>query len=613
MLAMTRCFRWGLWLLAGDAALAATVTVNTATDDFGSVGANCSLREAIQSANTNADFGGCAGTGLYGDAITDVIILPTLGPGGAFTLTRVGTDDSNANGDLDVNGRLRIDGVSAANSIIRGDTGDADSDRHRLLHVIAGSLVLNDVTLRDGLEDNQAAGGGLRTEPGTTTTLNRVVVADNIADGNAGGILNRGTMTLNASTVSGNQTGNGGSGGGGIYNSPNASLTLNDSRVLDNEVIAGSPGLATGGGIFSDTGATLILDNSVVDGNLADGRGLVFDSPARGGGIHASGTVQLIQSSVTNNEAIGSFARGGGIVFSELESGRITHSVIASNSAREAAAHIDGVAEGGGIYEDALSADPVIEDSVISLNRADSNDDATGGGLRGVFRIVRTTVANNQVTGTPTGVGGGIATSAPVVILNSTFIGNQVEGDGGGIHIGGGGLLAQVRSATIVANSSTGLGGGIRVENGNLRIGNVAIAGNSAGGGGADCSGTVDSIGGNLVQTASGCNLLTSNSDQRDVEAGLAPVANNGGATAGSSFGTISGMQTRAPLPGSALIDGGSPSGCQDTAANEPLATDQVGRPRAVDGPDVGTLASCDIGAVEYLEAIFADGFEIVL
>jgi CSLREA domain-containing protein len=132
--------------LGGQAAFAASITVNTATDDFGSVPGNCSLREAIQSANDNVDFGGCDSTGVYGAAITDVITLPSLGAGGAFLLSRVGTDDTNAAGDLDIDGNTRIDGVSATNSLIRGDTGDPDIDRHRLVHVIGGTVVLNDLT-----------------------------------------------------------------------------------------------------------------------------------------------------------------------------------------------------------------------------------------------------------------------------------------------------------------------------------------------------------------------------------------------------------------------------------------------------------------------------------
>ena len=67
-------------------------------------------------------------------------------------------------------------------------------------------MTLIDLTLRDGLEDGGVAGGGLRTEPNTNTTLTRVHVFQNSAGGNAGGILNQGIMVINESVVRANQT-----------------------------------------------------------------------------------------------------------------------------------------------------------------------------------------------------------------------------------------------------------------------------------------------------------------------------------------------------------------------------------------------------------------------
>lgn len=589
-------------LLASDLVLAASITVNTATDDFGSVGTNCSLREAIQSANGNADFGGCTHTGIYNPALTDVIVLPTLGAGGFFTLTRVGTDDSNNSGDLDIIGALRIEGASTANSVIRGDTADPDSDRHRLVHVISGTVTLNDLTLREGLEDGTTAGGGLRTEPGSTTTLNRVVVANNSAGGNGGGILNRGTMTLNASTVSGNRTTDASLGGGGIFNSPNAILTLNDSRVLDNVAEgANDANDSAGGGIYSDVDAVLTLDNSVVDGNVADGRQLI-DTSARGGGIRAEGTVTLVQSSVTNNLATGSYAFGGGIDLDQSTSALIDRSVVAFNVAEKNLAI--NFSKGGGVLAE-FGLAVTIRDSVISGNEAES-----GGGLAGKFRILRSTVANNRaIGGGNSSLGGGIQTFRQCEIVNTTIIGNVADGDGGGIYFEAPFDSGRVLSSTIAANASGRDGGGVQVVAGNFVVANTVLAGNSADRDGADCSGTVVSEGNNLVQTVPGCGFVNANGDQTSSAANLAPPANNGGPTAGSSLGIISGMQTRAPLPNSPLLDAGAVSGCTD-ASGQPLLTDQIGGARAVDGPDPGTAARCDIGAVELADAILEDSFE---
>ena len=81
-------------LLPPPVAHAAAINVTTTLDEYGAAGAGCSLREAIQAANTDAAFGGCtAGNSA------DTINLPA----GTYTLTRAGVDeDSNATGDLDV-------------------------------------------------------------------------------------------------------------------------------------------------------------------------------------------------------------------------------------------------------------------------------------------------------------------------------------------------------------------------------------------------------------------------------------------------------------------------------------------------------------------------------
>jgi hypothetical protein len=79
-------------------------------------------------------------------------------------------------------------------------------------------------------------------------------------------------------------------------------------------------------------------------------------------------------------------------------------------------------------------------------------------------------------------------------------------------------------------------------------------------------------------------------SDQPDVDAGLGPLADNGGFT-------------RTHRPGANAIDHGVASACP--------ATDQRGFARPQDGDGNGSVV-CDVGAVEIggSDAIFADGFD---
>jgi hypothetical protein len=120
-----------------------------------------------------------------------------------------------------------------------------------------------------------------------------------------GGIYNQGTLILTTSTVSGNTasffgTGSGAAFGGGIYNQ--GTLTLTNSTVSGNTVRSNN-GQAFGGGIGNS--GTLTLTTSTVSGNTATGYG---DGLSVGGGIVNQGTLTLTNSTVSGNSA--SFAGG---------------------------------------------------------------------------------------------------------------------------------------------------------------------------------------------------------------------------------------------------------------------------------------------------------------
>jgi CSLREA domain-containing protein len=100
-----------LSLTGGGPAHAATITVNTTNDELNSDG-DCSLREAIQAANTDATVDACT-TGSGADTITL--------PAGTYTLSLAGaSEDANATGDLDITSVITIDGADAASTTIDG-------------------------------------------------------------------------------------------------------------------------------------------------------------------------------------------------------------------------------------------------------------------------------------------------------------------------------------------------------------------------------------------------------------------------------------------------------------------------------------------------------------
>ena len=220
------------------------------------------------------------------------------------------------------------------------------------------------------------------------------------------------------------------------------------------------------------------------------------------------------------------------------------------------------------------------------------------------LQLDESTVRNNRW--------GGIWSSAPVTVTNSTLSGNTGRhGSGGGITVSsgaltvtnstisgnsanfGGGILVlsapavQLSNVTIVGNAATtgtssdeGVGGGVRVDNTTLHFRNSIVAGNTATRFDPDfspapSSPSIVSLGYNIGTGFSPAPTDLVTSDPR-----LDALANNGGPT-----------QTRAPLVGSPAVDGGNPAGCRD-ANGVPLATDQRGGPRALG-------YACDIGAYE--------------
>ena len=127
----------GMILLAGPGGVqAANIAVDVTNDELNG-DADCSLREAIQAANTDSAVSGCA-AGSGADTITV--------PAGTYRLRRVGAgEDGNATGDLDVLQDVTILGAGGFLTVIDGNATD------RVLHVLAGTVVVEDVVFQNGL------------------------------------------------------------------------------------------------------------------------------------------------------------------------------------------------------------------------------------------------------------------------------------------------------------------------------------------------------------------------------------------------------------------------------------------------------------------------------
>jgi CSLREA domain-containing protein len=414
-------------LLAGTILLAvpggvgaASIAVNVTNDELNG-DADCSLREAIQAANTDTAVSGCvAGSGA------DTITLPI----GTYRLRRVGAnEDGNATGDLDVLGDVTIRGAGGFLSVVDGNGTD------RVLHVRTGTVVIEDLVIQNGLVPQTATGGsctnqlncdvlaggggpggGILTDGGTNTTLRRVIVENNQSGrggnagsiscpaagavcktyggegGDGGGVYAAGTMTIESSLIDQNRngatgaagaiascgaggdcfssTGSGGDGGGITVG--NAAMALTNTTVADNESTDWA------GGVYCTHGSTCTIRDCTIAYNK---------SAFRGGGLTGTNSnTTVVNTTISGNVAS---SLGGGGVSSFTGTMLLDFVTVAGNSSP---------AGGGGIQR-ALST-LTVRSSLVADNSGGGSPDCSGAITSGGYNLVENLTGCGLVVGT---------------------------------------------------------------------------------------------------------------------------------------------------------------------------------------------------------------------
>ena len=540
----------------------------------------CTLREAIQAANTNVNAG-----------VVDEITFDAALTGATIELQLAYAGDDNASGDLDItedvliNGDIGNDGtadVTVSALGIRSVTGTAAPvyNHDRVFEITdtdsgtALSVTLRGLTIRDGVAQPGEHGGGVAAsfdetgDPALSLTLDNVLVTNNLAAPTAGPAF-----------------------GGGVW-IDEAELNVIDSTISGNVA-------QWGGGIAIDVvegTSTLTIQRSTVSGNTtADGPG----PPAFGGGISAWYTDVTIENSlITGNgdPSISILGPDGATLFGG------TSPLV-----------------GGGVFVVSSTNDPpfastVVTDSLIADNTARVDG---GGGFIGAgpLDISGTTFDSNVVgddAGGSTGGGGLSLSNTSGDITNSTFSGNSADagaailalgdGDGGGTTA----LAQRLSHTTIVGNgpvstppADTGavqvytvLGGTADLELFNSILesppGQPTCQDNTG-------SEAIQTIGGNSDDDGT-CNLGVT--DQPETTQALGPLSDNGGMVAGDSPTQI--VPTHALLPTAEGVDTAL-STASTFAQFAPVTcptVDQRGEPRPIDGDGDGS-ADCDRGAYE--------------
>lgn len=436
---------------------AATITVTTTVDEVSANG-QTSLREAVNQA---------------GDG--DVVSIPT----GTYELACPGPQDqTNASGDLDiVNKSITLRGPATGTATVRPATGCQE----RVIDIVdtgsPNAVTIERLTIRGGRPTGTATGAGVNAAFLTATLL-----------------------------------------------------TIRDSVVTDNRAgDAGAFDAPSGGGVFLEQSGSLVIERSTISNNSVgsggnSGGGSIVGWRAGGGGVavrgfgSATGTVTIVDSTISGNTGgVGSLGGGGGLW---LETGTVTLTdvVVTDNVVpSDPTGRVSG--DGGGV---AVVARSSLVDLDVSI---------TGGVFSG-NTIGRPATAGAPGIGVRGGHGGGLFIgeiltdfdfTGSVVIDGTEFVGNSA-GDGGtqqlGTGVGGSGGNLHVAAFTsqpvdpvsVVidavsvrdgsagdndgSTSAGGSGGGAHIETGSSAVGgtvtvvdsvfegNSAGVGLSAGGGG---------------------------------------------------------------------------------------------------------------------------------
>jgi CSLREA domain-containing protein len=239
------------------------IIVSTLEDELNADG-DCSLREAVQAANSDGPVDACpAGSGM------DTIFLPE----GQYLLSIGGAnEDAGQVGDLDIHSPVSLKGAGPQDTIIDG--GGLD----RVFHIVGiGAVLFENLKIQNGFSTGSLYGGaGIFNEKGNLF-LSRVWLEANRTTGLGGGLDNASTATLRNCSINGNQA----EWGGGIFNA--------GMLTLLNVTLQGNSANQSGGGLDNSVNST--LTNVTLSGNTAP----------IGGGIFNDEDLALINTTIYHN------------------------------------------------------------------------------------------------------------------------------------------------------------------------------------------------------------------------------------------------------------------------------------------------------------------------
>jgi hypothetical protein len=279
-----------------------------------------------------------------------------------------------------------------------------------------------------------ASGGGIRDQGIASLTLTNVIVTNNLASADGGGVVMENTV------------------------STPWTLTINNSVISNNH--AGD----AGGGIDADgSGKIFINAGTVITGNTSvnQGAGIWLDA-IQDGNVFQTANLTVFGALISSNQALAAGNVGGGIGNAGNGVVTITNSTIVNNFS-------DGV--GGGFGDEHAQGTLVVVNSLFLDNVAAGQ----GGGIETAGPA--TAITNSELKGNESGLasGGLFAGGITLTLKSSTLANNVASGDGQGL--GGGGIELETTGTGSTITDST-------------ITGNIALNSAGANGGGIDAPAT---------------------------------------------------------------------------------------------------------------------------